>query len=754
MNQARSVVPVLLIAIFLATPVQLAHAAAPASVPYTWKSVQMVGGGFVDGIVFHPTPPGLRYARTDIGGAYRWDDRAKQWVPLLDWLPYEDVNLMGVESIAVDPGDANRLYLACGMYTADWAPDAAMLRSDDQGRTFARTNLPFKMGGNEDGRGNGERLMVDPNDGRILYFGSRHDGLWRSSDRGASWAKVETFPNVEEPMTDNSRREVKSPGIIFILFDPRSGTPGKGCSTIYAGASVVGRSNFFRSIDHGINWVAVAGAPTNLRLTRAALASDGTVFISYGNLPGPSRMTDGAIWKFSSSTGAWTDITPQRPDPAHAEAFGYDGIAVDPQNPKSILASTFYRPGGDELFRSTDAGATWHPIFNGIAGGAGFGIYDYSGAPYTSHTPIHWLFDVQIDPFDSNHALFTTGYGGWETFDLTNADAGKPTHWSIMAKGIEETVAMELISPTSGAHLISAIGDYGGFVHWDLDRPSAAGNFEHPRFGTTSGVAVAVSVPQVIVRVGRASGSRGGDNIGYSLDGGKTWQPATPPKPTSTSGSVAVSVDGRTWVWTPQHEGTYFTRDRGVTWTASTGLPPGIRVIADSINPQKFYAIALFDGKLFTSTDGAASFTQQPLNLLGGLPRATGDRGDNRGGQDRLYAMPGKEGDLWIAAFDGLYHSADAGKIFSRLDGSIEEIHAFGFGKGKEADQPAIYLVGKLNHQRGVYRSDDEAKTWVRINDDQHQYGLILQICGDPRVYGRVYLGTHGRGVLYGDPAE
>lgn len=51
------------------------------------------------------------------------------------------------------------------------------------------------------------------------------------------------------------------------------------------------------------------------------------------------------------------------------------------------------------------------------------------------------------------------------------------------------------------------------------------------------------------------------------------------------------------------------------------------------------------------------------------------------------------------------------------------------------------------------FRSDDAAKSWIRINDD-HQYGLVLHITGDPKKYGRVYVGIHGHGTIYGDPLQ
>ena len=56
----------------------------------------------------------------------------------------------------------------------------------------------------------------------------------------------------------------------------------------------------------------------------------------------------------------------------------------------------------------------------------------------------------------------------------------------------------------------------------------------------------------------------------------------------------------------------------------------------------------------------------------------------------------------------------------------------------------------------GVYRSINQGRTWLRINDDAHEYGGLGNagfVVGDQNVFGRVYLSTAGRGVVVGEPA-
>ncbi|GAA2632639.1 hypothetical protein GCM10010307_26210 [Streptomyces vastus] len=149
----------------------------------------------------------------------------------------------------------------------------------------------------------------------------------------------------------------------------------------------------------------------------------------------------------------------------------------------------------------------------------------------------------------------------------------------------------------------------------------------------------------------------------------------------------------------------------------------------------------LSGGTLHASTDGGATFTARATNLPAG----------------RLTAVPGTAGDLWIAdGAKGLLHSTDGGRTFTTL-GAVQSASALGFGKAAPgASYQALYLIGTVKDVTGVLRSTDQGATWLRVNDDAHKWGSIGGtgvVTGDPDTYGRVNVGTSGRGLEYGDPS-
>jgi xyloglucan-specific exo-beta-1,4-glucanase len=113
------------------------------------------------------------------------------------------------------------------------------------------------------------------------------------------------------------------------------------------------------------------------------------------------------------------------------------------------------------------------------------------------------------------------------------------------------------------------------------------------------------------------------------------------------------------------------------------------------------------------------------------------------------------EGDLWLAFSDrGLYHVANGGAKFVRVE-AVNEARSLGFGKPADGKTiPTLYLAGKVENVAGLFRSTDMGATWGRINDEQHQFGVVHQLAGDPRIFGRVYLATSGRGIIYGSPGS
>ncbi len=259
------------------------------------------------------------------------------------------------------------------------------------------------------------------------------------------------------------------------------------------------------------------------------------------------------------------------------------GSASTVQNPSHILVSTldWYTP--DRLLLTPDGGTTWAVVAQPpVSWNTSGSTYDDNGAAFwlvggaqigTGAT--NWVEAVAIDPFDSNHAMYGTGAGIWNSTNIGGATGGRGqgVKWTFSDTGLEETVPIYLVPTVKGAFL-GSIGDLGGMRNTDLDAYSSSGEYATPTFTNTTGIDFAESNPDFVVRVGN-SGMAATD-VAYSTDNGVTWHAtataATGYNGPNYMGSVAVAADGTRFVVSPSN-GHGTPRSRPTTARAGRPAP-------------------------------------------------------------------------------------------------------------------------------------------------------------------------------------
>ena len=691
--------------------------------PYHWQTVPFGGAGYVDGFVYHPKEKNLLYARTDVGGLYRFDFAAKRWLALLNHLGKADGDLLGVLSVAVDPNDPSKLYTANGLYLPDWGRKGAILRSNDRGKSWQKTELPIHVGGNSDGRGSGDRLVVDPKDGAVLWYGSNQDGLWQSRDAGKSFAKASS------PATS----------ISLVAIDPKSGE-------IFLG-NADGKGSLYASKDRGETFQKVPGTP-DLVPQHVAFAADGSVYVTFAQgddkqPANPSYALRGAVYK-RDTAGSWNDVSPVRPD-ANSR-FGYSGVDIGPDGTIAVSTIDRWHPG-DDIFLSHDGGAHW-------SGLGSRSKHDATAYPWLQSYGRgedrmgHWISDVKINPFNHDEMIYGTGYGLWMSRNLGAASG--TVEFDFAVTDLEEAATMQLASPASGAAVLVAFGDVAGGGWNDLSKTPEAQLFR-PNNETNYSIDYAGLRPAFLARVTNNDPTHGF----YSENGGVSWTafastPYQQPKPGDwhSPGTLAVSAAGKTLLWVPEKDGAYYSLDKGQSWKASAGWPSqreqALVPVADKAVEGVFYVFDRPSGSIMISVDTGASFKP----IVSGLPRVEGWQ------TAHLAVVPGRMRDLWLAAPYGLVHSPDSATAVSNVK-DVTEAWEVGFGAPKvKGAYPAVYLWGKVKGQEGLWRSDDEGANWTRINDDAHQFGGFSAVSGDMRVFGTVYIAPYGQGVKTGNPGQ
>lgn len=778
---------------------------------YQFNTVAITGGGYTPGIVAHPAQEDLYYARTDIGSAYRWSETLNKWIPLTDFISAADDNLLGTESVALDPQNPERLYLAQGRYLS--SDNAAFFVSDDYGQTFEQYAAPFAMGANELGRNNGERMAVNPFDAEEVWMGSREQGLWRSGDRARTWENVTNFPDAagEEGI-----------GVVFVVFDPE--VEGRA----FVGA-FVGRGLYWTN-DGGESWEGVSGQPRSWNDTsiavnatsppqseaplpmRAELSGDGTLYVTYGDAPGPYGVQYGAV--FAYDTHAWTskEVTPTKgnvfPSPYEPQTFpvgGYCGLSISKQDPSTLVVASLDRDPGpaiDSIYLSRDAGETWkdisqlstpdagsvdgfwgHPIEEAaLDNGTEVPWLSFEWSPpwngYGAPSPIYgltkfgwWTSAVTFSPSNPDELMYATGATIWATNNLLESIAANeaPT-WYVKAPGIEETVTISMASPNSGpAHLLSGEGDINGFSHTDLDVPQPM--FGLPVFQNLNSIDWAGQNASVLVRTGvthlENTAETGCHQGAYSTDAGQTWSTLSSCIPGVNSsagdgGTIAIDASGTHLVWSntasvneedsriSNASGPYYSSDMGMSWHSPKGLSIQTRNFsADRVREGTFYALER--GMWYVSRDGGASYDSLVAADVG-LPQ-----GGDLGGKPEV--VFDRAGELYLSlGAEGVYYTDCFGRRWRKVTAAGVAPSLFTLGaRAPHSPHPSLYLYGTVEEgasDPGLYRSDDNGASWVRVDDDGHRYGGPTLIQGDSRTWGRVFVGTGGRGIVRAELAE
>ncbi|MGD0770192.1 MAG: hypothetical protein ABSB42_18575, partial [Tepidisphaeraceae bacterium] len=548
-----------------------------SSANYAWNDVAIGAGGFVDGIFYDPHNPNVMYARTDVSGLYKSVNDGASWTELLHWTGGNgNGGSSGVLSFAIDPENSNDIYADTG-----FGNDGSVLYSTDAGATWGVTQLSIYVGGNDDGRGAGERIAVDPYDSNIIMLGSSANGLWESTNAGHSFSQVTSISTTAS--------------IDSVVFDPNGGTAGNPTQEIFLGEnSTSSGTNLLETTNGGTSWSQVTGTgavPTGWLVNRAVMASDGNLYVAYANDQAPTEPTNGGIMRYKTSTGVWTNVSPVVPQRAAApyDDFGYCGIALDPNSPTTLVVTSLDRYNyGDQIWRTTNANSSspsWTALFSSSSNN-GTGGYNttrnMSNAPWAAGTGDginNWACAVAIDPFNSAQIMYGSGGGIFATNNGTSTSTlTAPNSWYFPDNGLEMTGAFSLAGSTGGTPLYSGLGDIGGFGHTTLAFSPEQGSFGG---GTVTSVDYAGSAPNDMIAVTAA-----GEGL-YSTNGGTsvTSFASTPPGILNynswSDGTVALSANDQTMVWAPSNEGPYYSGNHGASWTA-TNLIASVTSITQS----------------------------------------------------------------------------------------------------------------------------------------------------------------------------
>ena len=649
-----------------------------------WRMVGPFRGGRVVAVAGHPTDAMTFYFGACAGGVWKTSDGGTYWENVSDGF----FETSAVGAIAVAPSDPNVVYAGTGeaCIRGNVSHGDGVYRSTDGGATWTNVGL-------RDTRHIG-RVRVHPRDPSLVYVAAlghawgpnRERGVFRSRDGGARWDHV-LFKSARAGAVDLSM-DHQNPRVLYAAVWEAQRTP-------WSMTSGGGESSLWKSTDGGDTWTDISRTPG---LPRGVLGRIG-VAVS----PADGRRVyavveadDGALFRSDDGGATWQRGSEEAG--LRGRPWYYMHVFADPVDVDTVWVADY------ALWKSTDGGKTF-------------------GEVATPHGDNH---DLWIDP--ANHRRMIEGNDGGACVSFNGGQS-----WSTIYN-----------QPTAQFYHVCADDQrpyriYGSQQdNWAISLPSqshrgviAAIDWVQPGGGESGYIAVKPGDPNVVVGGSIGTGPGNGRLIHYDHRTGQervisVW-------PEAYGMGTAPAEHRYRFQWTFP---VFYSR-----WDARELWIAGNRV--------------------FRSLDEGQSWETVSPDLTRNDPTKLGLSGgpitrDNTGAEVycTIFALAESyhERDvLWAGTDDGLVHlSRDHGRTWQRVTPpELPEWALVSVLEPSPHDAATCYVAAtcyKLDDTRPyLFKTSDYGRTWKRITNSLPEGEITRVVREDPGRRGLLYCGTETR---------
>ncbi|HVZ76711.1 MAG TPA: glycosyl hydrolase [Gemmatimonadaceae bacterium] len=579
-------------------------------------------------------------------------------------------------------------------------------------------------------------IAVADDDPNVLYVGmgeapprgqssSWGDGMYKSTDAGKTWRYIglEKTRAIAKVVVDPRNNDV-----VYVAAEGSRWTPSAD-------------RGIYKSTDGGATWklllhpsdsvaaIDLSMDPSNPRILYAAMWD-------FQRLPWQIRSggPGSAIYKTTDGGETWTRLSNGLPK----GVVGKIGVAVSPANPQRVYAIVEADSGG--LYRSDDAGATWH----------------YLSAERVIRSRAWYYTNVIADPQDENvvyvmNAPITKSIDGGKSFQVLPA-----LHGDNHALWINPRNHDDMINGNDGGATVTLDG--GKTWSTQDNQPTA----QVYRVNTDAQFPYWVYGAQqdnTTIGIASRTGQGGIDVRDWFILGG------------CESAHVAFDPDHPRYLYAGCYEGAIDEYDRQTGLTRNIMAYPALG-LATSPSEQKYrfnwsapIATSPFDRNvlyhggnvLFRSSDRGQTWTVISPDLTRNEKEHQGPGGapiTNEGAGGEVYntiyyivESPREQGTIWIGTDDGLVQvTRDGGKSWTNVtpkglpNGFVNAIEVSPWENGTAYITYDGYKWS--DYSPYIYKTTDYGRTWTRLVNGIRDGDQVRVVRADPVRRGLLYAGT------------